>query len=75
MYAQQKYATKKNIYIVNNNDNNKQRQKWSREEYKEIFYCFYYSSENPSKTCATERIYKLWRERNKTERQYIDANK
>ena len=51
------------------------RQKWSREEFKEIFYCFYYTLENPSETCTTERTYKLWRQRNKTERFYIDANK
>ena len=52
-----------------------QRQKWSREEYKEILYCFYYALENPSKTCTTERTYNLWRERNKQDREYIDANK
>ena len=27
------------------------------------------------KTCTTEQTYKLWRERNKTESEYIDANK
>ena len=51
------------------------RQKWSREELKENFYCFYYDPENPSGTCTTERTCSLWRERNKTERLYIDANK
>ena len=44
------------------------RQKWSREELKKIFYSLYYALENPSETCTTERTYKLWRERNKTER-------
>ena len=48
-------------------------QKWSREEYKETLYYFYYAFENPSKTCTTERTYKLWPERNKTEREYIDV--
>ena len=42
---------------------------------KEFFYCFNYALENPSKTCSSERTYKLRRERNKTERLYIDANK
>ena len=51
------------------------RRKWFREVLKEMFYCFYYALENPSKTCETERTYKLWRERNKTERLYIDVNK
>ena len=51
------------------------RLKQSREELKEIYYCFYYALENPSENCATERTYKLWQERNQTERLYIDANK
>ena len=50
-------------------------QKWSREELKEIFYCFCYALENPSETCTTERLYKLWRERNEMERLYTDTNK
>ena len=50
-------------------------QKWSGEELKEIFYCFYYALENLSETCTTERMHKLWPERNKTERLYIDASK
>ena len=51
------------------------RHKWSREELKQNFDCFYYALENPSETCTTEKTYKLWRERNKTERLYIDPNK
>ena len=31
--------------------------------------------ENLTKTCSTERTNKLWCERNKTEREYIEANK
>ena len=50
------------------------RQKWSRQEYKEILYCFCYALENPSKRCTNERTYKLWRERNKTQREYIGTN-
>ena len=50
------------------------RQKWSREELKEIVYCFYFALENPSETCTTERTYKLWQERNKNDRLYIDVN-
>ena len=50
------------------------RQKWSREELKEISYWFYYTLENPSETYTKERKYKLWWQRNKTERSYIDAN-
>ena len=50
-------------------------QKWSREELKEIFYCFYYALENPLETCTTERTYRLWQVRNKIERLYADANK
>ena len=53
----------------------KKRQKWSREEYKEILYCFYCALEKLTKTCSTERTNKLWCERNKTEREYIEANK
>ena len=51
------------------------RQKWSREELKQIFYFFYYALENLWETCITERTYKLWRERNQTERLHIDAIK
>ena len=51
------------------------RQKWSRKELREIFYCFYYALEYPSEIGTTERTYKLWRERNKRERLYIDAHK
>ena len=47
----------------------------SREELKEIVYCFHQALEIPSETCTTERTYKLWRERNKTKRSYVDANK
>ena len=50
------------------------RQKWSREELKEIVYCFYFALENPSETCTTERTYKLWQERNKNDTLYIDVN-
>ena len=39
------------------------RQKWSREELKENFYCFYYDPENSSGICTTERTCSLWRER------------
>ena len=31
--------------------------------------------ENLTKTCSTERTNKVWCERNKTEREYIEANK
>ena len=57
---------------------------WSRKEFfREIFreslgkfFCsFYYTLENPSETCATERACKLCQERNKTERFYTDTNK
>ena len=41
----------------------KKIQKWSREEYKEILYCFYYPIENPSKNPP------------KKQREYVDANK
>ena len=43
------------------------RQKWSREELKYFFYCFYCALEHPSETCTTERTYKILRERNKTD--------
>ena len=43
-------------------------QTWSREELKEIFYCFYYTLENQSETSTTERTYKLWQEVSKTKR-------
>ena len=55
--------------------NPKKEEKNGPEEYKEILYCFYYALENPSKTCTTKRTYKLWRERSKTQGEYIDPNK
>ena len=52
------------------------RHKWSREELKENFDCFYYALEIHQKFVQQRKHlrYKLWRERNKTERLYIDPN-
>ena len=39
------------------------RQKWSREDYKEVMYAFYISLEKPAGS-HTENTFKIWRSRN-----------
>jgi len=41
----------------------KKRQKWTREEYKDVMYCFYYTLENPLMN-NTDGTFTKWCERN-----------
>ena len=50
-------------------------QKWSREEFKEVLYCFYYALEQLSKFGTTGKKTRVWQKRKKNKRTYIDANK
>ena len=59
---------------INKNKAQNKRKKTKTVKRRE-FRLFLLYIKKPIKTCATERTYKLWRERNKTEREYIDANK
>ena len=57
------------------NKNDLKRQKWTREEYREIMEAYYYSKHHPSDESNTKQTYKIWREKNPNNRQYVDANK
>ena len=57
------------------NKNDLKRQKWTREEYREIMEAYYYAKYHPSDESNTKQTYKIWREKNLNNRQYIDANK
>ena len=52
------------------------RKKWTREEYKEVLYCFYLAFERPQ-TNNTEDTYVIWCERNGESDKFdtLDANK
>ena len=51
------------------------RQKWTREEYKQVMEVFYKATNNPSETNTTKAAYNIWRLQNPTERPNLDANK
>ena len=50
------------------------REKWTREDYREVMYAFYLASKMPSEG-LTKDSYRIWRERNVGKRAYLDANK
>jgi len=54
----------------------KKRTIWTREEYKDVMYCFYYTLENPEIN-NTDGTFIKWCERNSSseKRAYLDANK
>ena len=45
------------------------------EEYIEIMEAYYYAKYHPSDESNTKQTYKIWREKNLNNRQYVDANK
>ena len=51
------------------------RQKWSREEYKEVMESYYLAKLNPRETATTKATYNIWRIKHPTDRSYLDANK
>ena len=51
------------------------RQKWTREEYKEIMEAYYYAKYHPSDKNNTKQTFKIWREKNINNKQYNDAKK
>ena len=50
------------------------RQKWSRENYKEVMYAFYRSLEKPGGS-HTENTFEIWRSRNHNVRMNLNGNK
>ena len=50
------------------------RQKWSREDYKEVMYAFYMSLEKLAGS-YTENTFKIWRSRNHNVRMNLNGNK
>ena len=59
-----------------NQTQKKKRNKWTREEYKDVMYCFHFTLENPT-TNNTDGTFNKWRERNSNNEKltYLDANK
>ena len=57
------------------NKNDLKRQKWTREEYGGIMEAHYYAKYHSSDEINTKQTYKIWREKNLNNRQYIDDNK
>ena len=53
----------------------KMRQKWTREEYKEVIEAYYRATIYPSQASATDEMYKVWREKHPTTRMNLDKNK
>ena len=53
----------------------KPRQKWTREEYKQVMIAYYQALEQPSNKNITNRAYEIWRKDNVDNRANIDANK
>ena len=53
----------------------KPRQKWTREEYKQVMIAYYQALEQPSNKNTTNRAYEIWRKDNVDNRANIDANK
>ena len=51
------------------------RQKWIREEYREIMEVYYYAKYHPSDESNTKQTYKIWGEKNLNNTEYIGANK
>ena len=51
------------------------KQKWTRDEYKEVMEANYDATLNPSETSATDETYNIWRNKKPTKRSYLDANK
>ena len=58
------------------NQTQKQRSKWTREEYSDVMYCFYFTLDNPI-TNNTDGTFNKWHERNSNNKKltYLDANK
>ena len=53
------------------------RNKWTREEYEEVIYCFYYTLKNPMSSKNTNDTYITWCQRNNesNKMKYMNANK
>ncbi|CAI9735842.1 zinc finger 239-like [Octopus vulgaris] len=51
------------------------RNKWTREEYKEVIYANYYALGRPSQERHTANTYSIWRTQNQVSRSYLDENK
>ena len=56
-----------------NTDGRNTRQKWTREDYIEVMFCFYKAKADPSEG-VTKDTFRIWRERNPNERPNLTAN-
>ena len=53
----------------------KKREKWQRDEYKQIMKAYYTAIDHPSDDSNTKQTYAIWRAENQNIRLYIDENK
>ena len=51
------------------------RQKWTRDEYKQVMTAYYQGIPEPSEENNTKHTYRIWREMNTNVRPNIDANR
>ena len=56
-----------------NTDRRNTRQKWTREDYIEVMFCYYKAKADPSEG-VTKDIYRIWRERNPNQRPNLTDN-
>ena len=64
--------------VINTNDvteTKNTKQKWSRDEYREVIESYYIETFFPSKKSNTIETYEIWRENNPTARPNMDSNK
>ena len=57
----------------NNTDRRNTRQKWTREDYIEVMFCYYKAKADPSEG-VTKKTSRLWRKRNPNERPNLTDN-
>ena len=65
-------------FIINTNNATKSKntkQKWNREEYREVIESYYTATFFPSKKSNTIETYEIWREKNPTAHTNMDSNK
>ena len=65
-------------FVINTNNVTKSKntkQKWNREEYREVIESYYTATFFPSKKSNTIETYEIWREKNPTACPIMDSNK
>ena len=58
-----------------NNNARSTRQKWTKEEYKEVLYAYYHTTLNQEISTSQKETFYIWRQRNPNNRPNMDSNK